>query len=105
MKPAYLSQAGFKHVVYKDFIFKKSLQRISSVYPAKNEEIMALLHIKNFSCHVTLATFKKKTSRCGSHPDCSVGQWVKSVNRCDPISTLVCVCVCVCEHACTHSNK
>ena len=27
---------------------------------------MALFHIKNFSYHVTLATFKKKTSTCGS---------------------------------------
>ena len=25
---------------------------------------------------------------CGSHPDCSVGQWVKWVNKCDPLSTL-----------------
>ena len=25
---------------------------------------------------------------CRSHPDCSVGQWVKWVNRCDPLSTL-----------------
>ena len=25
---------------------------------------------------------------CGSHLDCSVGQWVKWVNRCDPLSTL-----------------
>ena len=47
---------------------------------------MALLHIKNFSCHVTLATFKKKTSTCGSqvdhmwaHPDYSVGQMGQQV--------------------------
>ena len=26
---------------------------------------------------------------CGSHPDCSVGQWLKWVNRCDPLSTLI----------------
>ena len=25
---------------------------------------------------------------CGSHPDCTVGQWVKWVNRYDPLSTL-----------------
>ena len=24
-----------------------------------------------------------------SYPDCYVGQWVKWVNRCDPLSTLV----------------
>ena len=28
---------------------------------------------------------------CGSHPDYSVGPWVKWVNRCDPLSTLVTV--------------
>ena len=27
---------------------------------------MALFHIKKFSCHVALVTFKKKTSTCGS---------------------------------------
>ena len=44
---------------------------------------MALFHIKNFSC-----TFKRKLQHaghkwvtCGSHPDCSIGQWVKWVNR------------------------
>ena len=26
---------------------------------------------------------------CGSHPDCSVGQWVKWVNRYDLLSTLI----------------
>ena len=35
--------------------------------------------------HVILYCFKKKTSACGSHPDCPVGQWA---NRCDPLSTL-----------------
>ena len=49
---------------------------------------MALFHIKNFSCHVTLATFKKENFNMwvtsGSHPNCSVGQWIKWVNRCDP---------------------
>ena len=39
---------------------------------------MALFYIKNFSCHVTLATFKR-TSTCGSHPDCSVGQMDQQV--------------------------
>ena len=49
-----LSQAVLKHVVSKDFIFKKSVQGIGSV-SAKNEEIYGIAwHIKNFSCHVTL---------------------------------------------------
>ena len=44
---------------------------------------MALFHIKNFSCHVTLLLKRKlqyvghKWVICGSHLDCSVGQWVK----------------------------
>ena len=32
----------------------------------------------------------------GSHPDCSVGQWVKWVNRCDPLSTLMHICDVIC---------
>ena len=53
-----------------------------------------------------LATFKKENFNiivwviCGSHPDCSVGQWVKWINRCDPLSTLVCAGVCVCMCVC-----
>ena len=41
--------------------------------------------LKSMSCYIT---FKKKTSTCGSHLDCSVGHWV---NRCDPwpLSTLL----------------
>ena len=31
-------------------------------------------------------------SHCGSHPDCFVGQWVKWINRCNPLSTLVITC-------------
>ena len=30
---------------------------------------------------------------CGSHQNCSVGQWVKWVNRCDPLSTLTGICI------------
>ena len=58
------------------------------------KKIMALFHIKNFPRHATLATFKMKTYHVGhkwirgSHPDCSVGHWVKWVNRCEPLSTL-----------------
>ena len=37
---------------------------------------------------------------CGSHPDCSVGQWVKWVNRCDPLSTLMQICSSKNMHAC-----
>ena len=54
---------------------------------------MTLLHIKSFSCHVTLLLKGKlqcvghKWVICGSHLDCSVGQWVEWVNRCDPLST------------------
>ena len=45
-----LSQVVLKHVVSNGFIFKKSVQGTSSY--------------QKFSCHGTLATFKKKTSTC-----------------------------------------
>ena len=87
----FLSQAALKHVVSKDFIFKKS-KAVQGIL-LRMKKSMALFHIKNFSCHVTLATFKKENFNMwvtsGSHPDCSVGQWVKWVSRCDPLSTLV----------------
>ena len=41
----------------------------------KMKKSIALFHIKNFSCHVTLATFKKKSSTCGSQVD---HMWVTS---------------------------
>ena len=73
----------------------RSLCKGMVLYPAKNEEIYGIVPHQKFlmSCY---NTFKKKTSTygghkwviCGSHPDCSVGQWVKWVNRCDPLSTL-----------------
>ena len=56
---------------------------------------MTLFHIKNyFSCHVILLkrNFQHvghKWVICRSHPDCSVGQRVKWINRCDPLSTLL----------------
>ena len=55
------------------------------LHAAKNEEINGIIPYQKFfmSCYIT---FKKKTSTCGSYPDCSVGQWV---NKCDPLSTLV----------------
>ena len=72
--------------------FSRNLHKGSVLYPAKNEEIHGIVLYQNFSCHVTLATFKKDVGHkwviCGSHPDCSMGQWVKWVNRCDPLSTL-----------------
>ena len=51
-----LSQAVLKHVVSKDFIFKKSAQSI--LYPAKNDDII------NFSCHITLL-LKRKLQHVG----------------------------------------
>ena len=73
----------------------RSLRKGPVLYPAKNEEIYGIVPYQNFSCHVTLATFKRKLQHvghkwviCGSHLDCSVGEWVKWVNKCDPFSTL-----------------
>ena len=86
-----LFQIVLKHVLSKGFIFKKSVQGTGS----KNKEIYGFVpHQKFFmSCYIT---FKKKLQHvghkwviCGSHPDCSMGQWVKWVNRCDPLSTLI----------------
>ena len=59
-----MSQAVLKHVVSKDFIFKKSMHA-RDWYPAKNEEPMALFHIKIF--HVMLATLllKRKYQHVG----------------------------------------
>ena len=61
--------------------------------PAKNEEVYGIVpYQKIFSCHVTLLLKRKlqhlshKCVICGSHPDCSVGQWV---NRCDSLSNLM----------------
>ena len=46
---------------------------------------MALFYIKNFSCPVTLATFKKKTSICGSQ----VGHmWVTSGLLCGSVGQM-----------------
>ena len=51
-------------------------------------------------CNVTLFLKRKlqhvghKWIVCGSHLDCSVGQWVKLVNRYDPLLTLV-VLICM----------
>ena len=46
---------------------------------------MALFHIKNFSCHVTIATFKRKTSGKGSQ----VGRmWVTSRLLCGSVGQI-----------------
>ena len=44
---------------------------------------MGLIHKLNY-----LNVTRHKWVTCGSHPDCSVGQWVKLVNSCDPLLTL-----------------
>ena len=65
------------------------------LYCAKNEEIYGIVPRQNFSRYVTLLLKRKlqhvghKWILCGSHPDCSVSQWVKWVNKCDPLSTLM----------------
>ena len=99
-----LSQAVLKHVVSKDVIFKKSVQGTSCV---SCQELRNLWHCsiskdfmwcikENVNMWVTSGSYV-----CGSHPDYFMGQWVKWVNRCDPLSTLVCVCVCgVCVCVC-----
>ena len=55
------------------------------LYPAKNEEIYGIVPYQKFSCHVTLATFKKKTSTCGSQ----VGHmWVTSRLFCGSVGQM-----------------
>ena len=72
-----LSQAVLKHVVSKDFFFKKFVQLRD---PAKNEEISGIVPYQNFPCHVT---FKKKISTCGLQ----VGHmWVTSRLFCESVS-------------------
>ena len=54
------------------------------------KKCMVLFHIKNFSCHVTLAYFKKKTSTCGSYVGhIQITLWVSGstgVTHCQPYS-------------------
>ena len=91
-----LSQAVLKHVVFKEFTFKKSVQGTNSVaILPRMKKFMTLFHIKNyFSCHVILLKRKlqhvgHKWVICWSHLDCSVGQWIEWLKRCDPLSTLL----------------
>ena len=59
MKPAtLLSQAILKYVA--KILSSRSMCKGSVLYPAKNEEIYDIAPYQKFSCHVTLATFKKK---------------------------------------------
>ena len=80
-------QAVLKHVVSPKI---SSLCKGPVLYSAKNEEIYGIV-----SGHATLLLKRKlqhvghKWVICGSHLDCSVGQWVKWVNRCNPLSTLM----------------
>ena len=71
----FLSQAVLKYVVFKDFIFKKFMQGTSSVSCQEWRNLWHCSILKKISWHVTLATFKKKISICGSQ----VGHtWVTS---------------------------
>ena len=66
------SEASLKHVVFKDFIFKKSVQGNWFSMLPRRKKSMALFHIKIFSCHVTLLL--KKLQHVGH---IRIVQWVK----------------------------
>ena len=85
-KTSLLSQAALKHVVSKDFIFKKSVQG-TSLYPAKNEEIYGIAPYYNFSCHVTLLLNRKLQHVAGSQVG-RILQVCGSTGSYDPFSTL-----------------
>ena len=86
--------AVLKHVISKDFIFKKSVQGTGfCTLPSMKKSIYGIVLIKNFSL-LSKRKFQHvghKWVICGSHLDCSVDQWVKWVNRCDPLSTLLAI--------------
>ena len=101
VKPV-LCQAVLKHVVSKDFIFKKSMQGANSVSYQEWRNLWHCSISKIFmSCYIT---FKKKTSTCGS----KVGHmWITSAFFCVSGSNgltgathfqswCVCACTCVC---------
>ena len=103
-----LIQAVSKQVVSRDFVLKvnkkskgsRAWDQFHLVWdPSKKEEVYGiaccavckscLLYKMEFSMSVC-TTFKQKTSACGSQVDhIQITQWVKWVNRCDPLSTLV----------------
>ena len=76
MKPAYFI---LKHVVSKNFIFKKSVQ--GCILP-RMKKSMALFHIKILCC-VTLATFKKENFNVWVTNGSYVGHilWVSGLNE------------------------
>ena len=75
----------------QNFVFKKSVQRTSSVscqewrnlWHCSISTICIIFKLQHV-CHKWVMILI-----CGSHPDCSASQWVKWVNRCDPLSTLM----------------
>ena len=87
-----LSQAVLKHVVSKDFIFKKSVQGTGSVSCQEWRNLWHCSISKIFLVMLaTLIFLKRKLQHVGhkwvmyrSHSDCSMGQWV---NRWDRLST------------------
>ena len=58
-KTSLLFQAVLKHVVSKDFIFKKSVRKGPVMYPAKNEEIYGIVPYQKFLCYVALLLKRK----------------------------------------------
>ena len=81
-----LSQAVLKHVVSKDFTFKKSVQGTGSVctLPRMKKSMIGIVPYQKLfmSCYIT---FKKKTSTCGSQVGSYVGHirivlWVSGLN-------------------------
>ena len=78
------------HVVSRDFILKvnkKSKGNHACMRPVsgvllRTKKSMALLHIRIFL--VLLSIRMWVTSGHGSHPDCSMGEWAKWGNKCDP---------------------
>ena len=94
VKPAYYLNLFFWNMWHPEISFLKNLSMGSVLYPIKAKKSMALFHIRIFPCHFALLLKRKlqhvshKWVICGSHPDCSVGQWVKWINWCDTLSTL-----------------
>ena len=84
----------------------RNLCRGPVLYPAKSEEIYGIVPYQKFfmSCYTLL------TSTCGSQVglDCSVDQWVKWVNRCNPLQPWFSPVVatydlsCFDNHSCTY---
>ena len=72
----FLSQIGLKHVVSKDFVFKKSACT-GILYPTKNKEIYGIVPYQKFFMSCCISYFKKALT-CGSR----LGHvWVTSVGQ------------------------